>query len=163
MVRIVVSTSNGTNSLENRVFLLPFAPPLISNPFSPLLRLFGTTYKVCMWTTIELVLYEAWRVFQGENDYSVVLKEGKWQAEMNCIASITKFQRALAKLRNDMNHEIWKMSGRNLSHWLFTPFLLSFSQPLSVLCSWPYLTPLLFSSEIFNEVFLLSLVIFAPH
>lgn len=64
----------------------PFAPPLISNPFSPLLRLFCTTYKVCMWTTIELVLYEAWRVFQGEKDYAVVLKEGKLQEKMNCIA-----------------------------------------------------------------------------
>lgn len=83
MVRIGVSTSNGTNSLENRVFLFPFAPPLISNPFSPLLRLFCTTYKVCMWTTIELVLYEAWRVFQGEIDYAVVWKENgkkRWTA-----------------------------------------------------------------------------------
>lgn len=37
---------------------------------------------------------------------------------------LATFQRALAKLRNEMNHEIWKVSGRKLSHWLFSPLLL---------------------------------------
>lgn len=67
---------------------------------------------------------------------------------------LATFQRALAKLRNEMNREIWKVSGRMLSHWLFSPLLLlSFSLLLSLSGSWPHLPPLLFSFKMFTKVF----------